>query len=100
MEIYKIYAKCCRIAKPITRIDMKEAERLIQECIYEMINNEMLDIKDGSEEEINDQYVELKDKAVNFFRENGYFECGDFSVEMTDDPERSNICGYMGWIFD
>ena len=100
MEIYKIYAKCCRIAKPITRIDMKEAERLIQECIYEMINNEMLDIKDGSEEEINDQYSALHDKAVNFFKENGYFECGDFTVTITEEPERANMYGFMEWIFN
>lgn len=102
MEIYKIYAKCCTRprGKAIIRIDIKEAENLIQESIYEMINNEMLKIKDGSEEEINDQYSALYDKAVNFFKENGYFECGDFAVTITEEPERANMYGFMEWIFD
>lgn len=76
---------------------MKEAENLIQETIYEMINNEMITIKDGSEEEINDQYSTLYDKAVEFFKENGYFECGDFVVRITEEPERANMYGFMEW---
>ena len=100
MEIYKIYAKCCTSSKPIKKIDMKEAEELIQEAIYDMVNNGGIEIKDGSDEEIDEKYCELFDKATRFFKENKYFNCGDFSVEITDKPVRSNIYGYMGWLFE
>lgn len=98
--IYKIYAKCATVPNPIKEIDAGEVRDLIQDAVNDMINNEAIEIQDGTDEQINQQIEHLVDKSMNFFEENGYFECGDFKVEKTDNPTRPNSCGYMGWLFD
>lgn len=100
MKIYKIYAKCCTNPKPIKEIDMEEAQDLIKEEIELMIMNGNIKITGNDDLEVNKKCNEIKDKAIAFFEENKYFECGDFEVSITDEPERANMYGFMNWIFD
>lgn len=98
--IYKIYAKCCTNPEPIKEIDKEEAHDLIKEDIEIKIFNGDINIEGEDDETVNKQCNDIKDKAIEFFEENGYFECGDFEVVITDNPERPNICGDMAWLFE
>lgn len=100
MKIYKICAKNCTAPEPIKEIDMEDAENLIKDYVNDCIFNGDIDIPGDDDEEVNDQCRDREDKAISFFKENGYFDCGDFKVEITNNPERPNMCGGMGWIFD
>ena len=44
MTIYKVYAKCVRVAEGIKEITLDEAKELIQETVNEMLNNGDLNI--------------------------------------------------------
>lgn len=98
MAIYKVYAKCVRVAKGIKEITLDEAKELIEETVSEMLNNGDLNINAENEDddnEFSEKFWKLLDKAEEFFNENGFFECGDFIIERSEEyPSRSN--GY-GW---
>lgn len=98
MKIYKVYAKCVRVAKGIKEITLDEAKELIQETVNEMLNNGDLNINlenEDDDNEFSEKFGELLDKAEEFFNKNGFFECGDFIIERSEEyPTRSNCYGW------
>ena len=99
--IYKIYANCATVPNPIKEIDTNEANDLIRNAVNEMLDNGVIEFPAGTDDEQINEHIEmLAVKAVNFFEENGYYDCGDFKVEKTDNPTRPNSCGCMSWLFD
>ena len=98
MTIYKVYAKCVRVAKGIKEITLDEAKELIQETVNEMLNNGDLNINlenEDNDNEFSEKFGELLDKAEEFFNEKGFFECGDFIIERSEEyPSRSNCYGW------
>lgn len=69
MKIYKVYAKCVRVAKGIKEITLDEAKELIQETVNEMLNNGDLNINlenEDNDNEFSEKFGELLDKAEEF----------------------------------
>ena len=97
MKIYKVYAKCVRVAEGIKEITLDEAKELIQETVSEMLNNGDLDINlenEDDDNELSEKLGNLLDKAEEFFEKNGFFECGDFIIEYSEEyPTRGNCYG-------
>lgn len=98
MKIYKIYAECVRTTKAIQEITMEEAKKIVVSAVDDMINNGIYGISAEDDEEVNAEYEEYYNRAIKYFEQNERFECGDFCVEITDEPVRSNICGYTEFI--
>ena len=97
MKIYKVYAQC--VLKPkgkaVTEITEFEAQNLIMDAVIDMVNMDYFTIEGETDEEFCSELDALSCDAVEFFEENGYFECGDFIVITSEDyPVRS---GSYGW---
>lgn len=96
-RIYKVYAQCCRAVKGITEITLEDAHELIAETVYSMVDMGDIEIE-GEGDDFVSYYENIVDKAIKFFEENGFFECGDFIVKYSDEePTRS---GSYGWTKD
>lgn len=91
-KIYKVYANCVIKAKPVTEIRYEEALALIDEAVTDGLNNGDISI---DEEDFDAAYDEFIERAYDFFRENGYFDCGDFRIVYSEEePSRPNGCGH------
>lgn len=91
-KIYKVYAKCVRTSKPVTEISYEEAMALIDEAVVDKIANDEnnIDIEDFEA-----AYIELSERAEKFFKENEYFDCGDYRIVFSEEePSRPNGCGH------
>ena len=96
MKIYKIYAQCVRgIKKTIQEIDKKEAEDLIIETVNIMVDMEDIYIDGETDDEINAAYEKLYDKAIKYFEEESFFQCGDYA--LVRDEEEPSRWGSYGW---
>ena len=97
-KIYKVYAQCVirPRGKAIVEITEQEARDLISEAIDEMLNmGGYFDIDCETDDELCVAYDAISGKAIEFFEEHEYFECGDFIVIASEDyPTRS---GSYGW---
>ncbi len=97
MKIYKIYANCVTAANPIEEIDKETAHSLISDAVGSLFNNGEIDIDvvdEDDDDSFNEQYSKLVADAQKYFDDNGFFMCGDFIVEATDSPCRSDKYGY------
>ena len=95
MKFYKVYAQCVRATKAIQEITLTDAENLIVDAVYAMVDMGDIIIEDDYEDCPDMFYDFLVDMAIKFFNYNGYFECGDFAVMKSDnEPSRDNKYGY------
>lgn len=99
MKIYKIYAQ--NVTRPrgkaIIEIDKEEAESLICEAVDDMINCGDIQAdfdEDASDDVISAFYEKIYSDAQAHFDKYEHFDCGDFCVMVTDDPQRPNMAGY------
>lgn len=91
MKIYKVYAQNVRVAKAISEITEQEAQQLISDMVYELLDLE----EPLSDERFENKVNELYNKALQMFETKSSIDCGDFEIKKSEDiPARSNVCGY------
>lgn len=99
MKIYKIYAQ--NVTRPrgqaIIEIDKEEVGSLICEAVDDMLNCGDIQAdfdEDASDDVINAFYEKIYSNALVHFDKYEHFDCGDFCIMVTDNPQRPNMGGY------
>lgn len=95
-KFWKVYAQCCRSARPIKEITKEEAENCIIEAVDSMVDIGDIDVPDIEDDNAFGDFMgNLYDKAISIFDEKDMFNCGDYMVcQQEEMPDRPNICGY------
>ena len=101
MKIYKVYAQCCIAPNPVIEIDEDDARELIVLAIWQRIRNGDLEISGDNDDEINGNIRIVEKRALNYFKKNNFYECGDFAIiRSATYPERGCSYGYSDDFID
>lgn len=88
-KYYRVYSMCCKSVHPIMEIDELEALSYIIGAV-----NDYYDYIDIPDDEIGAFFDKQYDKALLFFDQNEFFECGDYCIYYQDEmPTRWNVYG-------
>lgn len=93
MRPYKIYAQCAKSTTPIKPVNESEIQFILSECADRLFERNY-NLEDEEEDTVNRYLDTLYSLVCDEWEKEGYLECGDFCIKITDEPVRANRYGY------
>ena len=98
--IYKVYAKCVRVAKSIQEISEEAVKEYISQETNEFFDHNDLDFLPHNDDDEYEDLIWIKcneavyDLIDELWNKNRVLECGDFEIiEADETPSRPDMCG-------